>query len=96
MNFIFCNINEMDNYQGITIDDQPKHEGNLVKDTSDVFEQDNFLDFNGRCYGYVRTGGEIPNSSYVFIGDFVDRGYHSVETFEYLLCLKVKYPDKEN
>ncbi len=59
MNFIFCNINEMDNYQGITIDDQPKHEGNLVKDTSDVFEQDNFLDFNGRCYGYVRTGGEI-------------------------------------
>lgn len=24
----------------------------------------------------------------------MDRGYHSVETFEYLLCLKVKYPDR--
>ncbi len=59
MNFIFCNINWMKNYQGITANDQPMHEGNLVKDTSDVFEKDNFLDFNGRCYGYVRTGGEI-------------------------------------
>ncbi len=39
-----------------------------------------------------RTGGEIPNTSYIFIGDFVDRGYNSVETFEYLMCLKVKYP----
>lgn len=59
MNFIFCNINWMKNYQGITAEDQPMHEGNLVKDISDVFEKNNFLDFNGRCYGYVRTGGEI-------------------------------------
>lgn len=42
----------------------------------------------------IDLGGQIPSSAYVFIGDFVDRGYHSVETFEYLLCLKVKYPDK--
>ena len=41
-----------------------------------------------------RKGGEIPRSSYVFIGDFIDRGYNSVETFEYLLCLKARYPDK--
>ena len=25
-------------------------------------------------------------------GDFVDRGHNSVETFEYLMCLKAKYP----
>jgi len=39
-----------------------------------------------------RTGGEIPSSRYVFLGDYVDRGYNSVETLELLLCLKLKYP----
>ena len=29
---------------------------------------------------------------YIFIGDFVDRGYNSVETIELLFCYKVKYP----
>ena len=45
-------------------------------------------------YNFGNSGGDIENSCYIFIGDFVDRGYHSVETFEYLLCLKVKYPDR--
>lgn len=39
-----------------------------------------------------RAGGEIPNTRYIFIGDFVDRGYYSIETFTLLMCLKVKYP----
>jgi serine/threonine-protein phosphatase 6 catalytic subunit len=38
-------------------------------------------------------GGEIPNTRYIFMGDFVDRGHNSVETFQYLLCLKALYPD---
>ena len=29
-----------------------------------------------------------------FLGDFVDRGYHSVETFLLLLCYKVRYPKR--
>ena len=37
-------------------------------------------------------GGEIPNTRYIFMGDFVDRGFNSVETFQLLLCIKLKYP----
>lgn len=59
MDYIFCNISWMKYYNGITKEDQPKHGGNLIKDPSDVFEKDNFRDFNGNCYGYVRTGGDI-------------------------------------
>ena len=39
-----------------------------------------------------RTGGELPNTNYIFMGDYVDRGYNSVETLELLICLKLKYP----
>ncbi|EIE91567.1 hypothetical protein G6F46_005048 [Rhizopus delemar] len=41
-----------------------------------------------------RVGGECPETSYLFMGDFVDRGYYSVETFLLLLALKVRYPDR--
>jgi diadenosine tetraphosphatase ApaH/serine/threonine PP2A family protein phosphatase len=40
-----------------------------------------------------RVGGPVPKTKYVFMGDFVDRGHHSVETLELLLCLKARYPD---
>ena len=52
-------------------------------------------DIHGQFYDLLelfRQGGELPNTNYIFIGDFVDRGYNSVETFELLLCLKLKYP----
>ncbi|KAI9713246.1 MAG: hypothetical protein M1820_001232 [Bogoriella megaspora] len=32
--------------------------------------------------------------NFVFLGDFVDRGYFSLETFTLLMCLKAKFPDK--
>ena len=38
-------------------------------------------------------GGDIPYTNYIFMGDFVDRGDNSVETFELLMCYKAKYPD---
>ncbi|PVH87608.1 Metallo-dependent phosphatase [Cadophora sp. DSE1049] len=33
------------------------------------------------------------NQRFIFLGDFVDRGYFSLETFTLLMCLKAMYPD---
>ncbi|XP_064993344.1 serine/threonine-protein phosphatase PP-X isozyme 2-like isoform X1 [Musa acuminata AAA Group] len=41
-----------------------------------------------------KVGGECPKTNYLFLGDFVDRGFYSVETFLLLLALKVRYPDR--
>jgi len=52
-------------------------------------------DLHGQFFDLLELfniGGHIPEKNYVFMGDFVDRGYNSVETFELLLLLKVRYP----
>lgn len=41
-----------------------------------------------------RVGGWCPDTNYLFMGDFVDRGFYSVETFLLLLAFKVRYPDR--
>ncbi|EAN95876.1 putative protein phosphatase 4 catalytic subunit [Trypanosoma cruzi] len=54
-------------------------------------------DIHGQLFDMLelfRHGGRAPDTSYVFMGDFVDRGYHSVETLLLLLLLKVRYPDR--
>ena len=42
----------------------------------------------------LRVGGQLPETSYIFLGDYVDRGFHSVETLQLLLCYKLKYPSR--
>lgn len=54
-------------------------------------------DIHGQLHDLLtlfKTGGKCPDTNYLFLGDFVDRGFYSVESFILLLSLKVRYPDR--
>lgn len=72
----------------------------LIKDSNIVHVQTPVTvvgDIHGQFYDLIEIfniGGFPPDTNYLFLGDYVDRGSHSIETISLLVVLKLKYPSR--
>jgi len=80
----------------------------LCMSTRELFLKDNNLaevpapmhivgDIHGQYDDLIRHFEKVgfpDKENFLFLGDYVDRGKHSLETISLLLCYKIKYPDR--
>ena len=78
----------------------------LCSNVKEIFKKQNMLielegpvivcgDIHGQYYDLLRLiklGGCPPSSNYLFLGDYVDRGYNSIEVICLLFAFKIKFP----
>ena len=80
----------------------------IIKKSKEIFSQEKNIeevpcpvticgDIHGQFLDLLelfRLGGRLPHTNYIFLGNYINNGYNSIETLSLLLCLKVRYPQR--
>jgi len=89
----------------LLLESEAKEVCNIVKDIlskeKNILEVSTPITICGDIHGQFsdlleifKIGGTLPDTSYLFLGDYVDRGFKSIETISLLFCYKIKYSNR--